>query len=162
RITRHGCSVALGRGRLARLSRRVARHRRDEGETPSRKRLHESRVLRRIAKGSAQLADAVCEAAIEVDVGGGIPEVRAQFAAGDQLAGAGNQQAEGASRLRLERHRPIRSGQRERPIVEREDAEAVFHLSTPWRVGPIGPWAWSGGTDRSFPPTLWAHQSYTL
>ena len=106
---------------------RCRRHRRDETEPPAGKCLDEPRIIGGVAERGAQLADAVRQAAIEVDVRVAAPEMGPQLLAGHDFARPGQQQPERACRLRLERDRTIRSGEDRGAIVELEDPESVGH-----------------------------------
>ena len=83
---------------------------------------------RGVAERGAQLADAVGEPAIEIDVDVVAPEVRAQIVARHELPGVREQQPERTRRLRLERDRPIAARQQAGAVVEFERAESVPHL----------------------------------
>ena len=89
--------------------------------------MDESRIVGRVAERGSELADAVGEAAVEVDVGVLAPEVRPQLVARHEIARAREQQRERARRLRLERHGTIGPRQHRGAIVELEDPESVGH-----------------------------------
>ncbi len=101
--------------------------RRDELEAAARQCLHEARVFRGVAERGPQLADAVGEPAVEIDVGIVAPQARAQIVARHELPGVREQQAERARRLGLERNRPIAARQQAGAVVEFERAESVPH-----------------------------------
>ena len=91
--------------------------------------MYEPGIVGDVAERRTQLADAIREASVEVDVCAVVPEMRAHLLSCDQISRPGYQQRERSRGLRLERHGTIRSREGAGPIVELEDPEPVCHLT---------------------------------
>jgi hypothetical protein len=98
--------------------------RRNEPEPAPRKRLYESRILRGVTQGQSHLRDDVRQSAIEIDVDVALPERLFQIVAGNDCAGAEQQERQRPGRLGLDRHTDALPAEFEGVEIEVEGAEA--------------------------------------
>src|SRR5215204_1168980 len=106
----------------------------DEFVTAPRKGLNESRIATAVANGAPNLRQAICQAAVEVDMRVGSPHALTQFFAGDDLARARQENREHSRGLPLERHRARIFSQLAGVRLELECPEPVNHGASIVRI----------------------------